>query len=79
MSYQHHSSYNIVDRLARRAHSLGGHQQLHACIENWILNVGPIVLPSECKLLLCLKFAKCISDVIYGVSVTLNTATTLQL
>ena len=66
-SYWRHSSYNIVDRLATRAHSLCGHQQLHTKLD------------SECwpnytsQNQVCLQFAKWISDVICLVSVTLNT------
>ena len=33
-SYWRHSSYNIVDRLATRAHSLCGHQQLHTKLDS---------------------------------------------
>ena len=53
-------------------------QVVNSYIGNWTRNVGQIVLLSESYCSLVLYFAKCTSDFIFQVSVTLNTTTIVQ-
>ena len=66
---------NIEDRLATRNHSECGHQQLHCKLDS---ECWPNCTTVRITLQLRFGFAKCISYLIFQMSVILNIATTLQ-